>query len=389
MPKTLYWYILKELLKLLLLSCIVLVVVISVAASIKPLTEGLLGPIALMKFVAFTAPTMLTFALPFAGAFASTLVFLRMSSDNEITACVASGMSYASILTPVAGLGLTLTMMLFFMGNFIIPSFYRAAAQTVEADLMTVVVSRLNDNQSFRMGEFVLYADSAQFHDPPVFENAAVQPSQYIELRGVAIGQTSDGGRMTSDATAQAANILVYQGEQQSWVTLRMRNAMYFDPSRGELIYHELYDMPPVKLPGLLQDKPRFLSWLQLRQMNQHPERFDRVKQAQQDLIDSLAFEALQQRLGEALSQGQAIALRGPRAGEVYTLSAPSWQATPTGLHLSAQGDTPVRVDYQSSAGIGRRFDAQQAQVQTVKGLSPGQPELAVRLERGKVHQTP
>ena len=44
------------------------------------------------------------YALPVAAAFASTLTFYRMAADNEITAAAVSGVSYRSILLPVAGL---------------------------------------------------------------------------------------------------------------------------------------------------------------------------------------------------------------------------------------------------------------------------------------------
>ncbi|MEM8496259.1 MAG: LptF/LptG family permease, partial [Planctomycetota bacterium] len=148
MPLTLYRYIAWELFKLLALSTTVLVLVISFAATIKPLSDGLLSPWAMVKFIGYTAPTMLTFALPFSGAFAATLLFIRLASDNEVQACAASGISYRSILFPVAAIGLALTMGLFFMANYVIPGFYRGAARTIEADVMTMLVGRLNEDQA-------------------------------------------------------------------------------------------------------------------------------------------------------------------------------------------------------------------------------------------------
>ena len=109
MPWTLYWYILRDLLKLLALATAVLVLVISAAVAIKPLSDGLLGPVALVKFILYTMPTTLQFALPFGAAFASTIVFNRMAADNEIVACSASGMSY---LTPVPEPGVWPLMLL-------------------------------------------------------------------------------------------------------------------------------------------------------------------------------------------------------------------------------------------------------------------------------------
>jgi len=98
----------------------------------------------------------------------TTLTFGRMAADNEVTACSASGMSYARILAPIAALGLVLTMGLFYLSNFVVPGFYRAAAQTLENDLMSVLVTQLNQNRPFtEIPGIVIYADSARQYDPP------------------------------------------------------------------------------------------------------------------------------------------------------------------------------------------------------------------------------
>ena len=112
MPWTLYRHILKDLTKLLTMSLLVLVLVIAVAVAIRPLTKGQLSALTLIKFIGLSAPTILDIALPFASAFASTLVFHRMISDNEIIACRASGMSFRMIFAPVAFLGLLLTVLM-------------------------------------------------------------------------------------------------------------------------------------------------------------------------------------------------------------------------------------------------------------------------------------
>src|SRR5688572_29498054 len=109
MPWTIYRYILRDLVKLLLLRTTVPAVVIGFAAAIKPLSDGMLGAEGLIKFVLYSIPTMIGVAIPFSAAFASTLIFCRLTADNEILACRASGMSYLTILLPVLFLGLALT----------------------------------------------------------------------------------------------------------------------------------------------------------------------------------------------------------------------------------------------------------------------------------------
>ena len=75
MPLTLYWYILRDLLKLLITSTLVLVIVMSFGFAIKPISDGLLGPWQLVKVIGYTMPGMLTFAMPFAVASGTIICF--------------------------------------------------------------------------------------------------------------------------------------------------------------------------------------------------------------------------------------------------------------------------------------------------------------------------
>jgi len=140
----------------------VIVTVLSFFVAIKPLSDGYLDAVSLVKFVIYTVPTVLAFALPFAGAFAATLVFLRLAADNEITACAASGISYFRVLLPVIGLGIVLMAVLLYMSNFVIPGYYKKATKTAQADALTMIESRLNQGLPVTFGEYVLYAESAQ-----------------------------------------------------------------------------------------------------------------------------------------------------------------------------------------------------------------------------------
>ena len=167
MPWTLYRYILFDLVKLLALTTLVLVLLIAFAAAIKPLSDGVLSPAALLKYVVYLVPTMLPFALPFAGAFAGTLVFSRMTSDNEILACSASGMSYWTILMPVMTLGLVLTLSMFYLSGFVLPRFYQGAERMLQKDLIHLLISQVERGQTAHMKDWALYARAVETSDRP------------------------------------------------------------------------------------------------------------------------------------------------------------------------------------------------------------------------------
>ena len=123
MAWTLYRYILIDIIKLLLLSTSVMVVVLGFGAAIKPLGDGLLDASGLFRFLIVMMPAMLQFALPFSTAFAVTLVFNRLSGDNEILAMSAGGMGYGRIVMPVVMLAAVLGVFLFVMASWVLQAF--------------------------------------------------------------------------------------------------------------------------------------------------------------------------------------------------------------------------------------------------------------------------
>ncbi len=96
MPRLLFRYFLRELLRVFGISAAVLVLVIAFGAAIKPLAaDDLFGPLQTAKFILLAIVPMLQFALPFAAGFAATLVLHRMTGDNEILAAAVGGSATA------------------------------------------------------------------------------------------------------------------------------------------------------------------------------------------------------------------------------------------------------------------------------------------------------
>ncbi|MFA9479691.1 LptF/LptG family permease [Phycisphaerales bacterium AB-hyl4] len=398
MPWTLYRYILVELLKLLAITTAVLVTVISFAAAVKPLSEGLLSPAALVRFVGFSAPTMIVFALPFAAAFASTLTFIRMAADNEVLACSASGLSYRSVLLPPIILGVAMTMGLFFTANYVIPYFYAQARQTIEHDIVTLLVNDLNSGKAFDRfpdRDLVVFADRAGERPPPVLPEADIQPTRLIELAGVAVGQLDHASRLRMDITAQRANILLFHQSDQSWATIALRDARYFDPTRGTLGEDEAVNIGPLKLPNPFRDRPKMFSLPQLRQIEQQPALYDRVREERDSLINALSGERLRQLVRSSLENdhtGNTVILASTGYGGYFALRAPDVRPGGTTIRMRADGDDPVTVEFAPAYEPGgvwaptRRYEAQQATL-GVEQISPERdPNLRVELTEVRVY---
>lgn len=387
MPWTLYKYILRELIKLMAVSVAVLVAMISFAAAIKPMSDGLLSPAAMLKFVGYSAPTMLGFALPFAGAFASTLVFTRMAADNEVLACSASGLSYARILAPVAALGLVLTMGLFYLSNFVVPGFYRMASQTLETDMMSIMVTQLNQNRPFKeIPGYVLYADNAvQMPAPP--ETGA---TRFIQLTGVAVGELDELDRVRADSTAKIANILLFQDDQGSRVTLKLLEAMRYRADVGELEYINSLPIGPETIPSLFDDDPKFRSWPELRQLDREPERYDEVREAKGELAREVAAAELRTSIREYLKANHGrdgVVLRGSL--QDYLIHSPSVRTVDGALRLESRPGRPVTIQYPAEGPFQRRIEAESGSIEIDPGKRELQPSASIELRQVRIFRVP
>ena len=89
----LHRYIFRELLKIFLLTTLALTLIMSLGSIFRPVQEYGIGPRQVLHLLSYFIPITLTFVLPIAALFATTLVYGRFSSDNEFDACRASGVS--------------------------------------------------------------------------------------------------------------------------------------------------------------------------------------------------------------------------------------------------------------------------------------------------------
>ncbi|MFI4861012.1 MAG: LptF/LptG family permease [Phycisphaerales bacterium JB063] len=398
MPWTLYRYILRELLKVLVLTAVVLVTVMSFAAAVKPMQDGLLGPASLVKFVLFTMPTVLGFALPFAGAFSATLVFTRLVADNEVLACCAGGLSYRKVLMPTFGLGLVLTLSMLVLSNTVIPGFWKAARNTIEGDVLGVLVSQLNQNQPyvFRDEGLVLYAQRAQQRVPTDTETVmGLIPQQYIELQGVAFGQfDKNTGEVFNDTTASRAGVLLIRDEDsgRSYITLRLKDPMFYNARTGELRSDQAQfgqiDSDPIYLPNPVEDKAVFFTLEELIDLWGHPDRYDRVREAKTNLAAAVERQEMRLALIEALSAGRPgegfVLLRGGIRGDHYMLSAPRITQNGQGLQLDAADGLKVTIDRYNNAELSGvpelRFEAEYGEITITTSEFSGETEAELTL---------
>lgn len=324
---TLWAYILVELWKLVFLTTAVLVTVIAFAAVIKPLADGKLDPIMGFRFMLLATVAMLQYALPFAACFAATLAYYRVSSDNELTAAYAGGVSHRSLLAPAALSGVILSLVLLALSQQVIPRFLRGMAELVTADAAQYVQSQITRGQSVEVGRTLIHADKViPARAPEGFRDAMV-------LLGLLVVRLDESGNIAEQLSASSAGV---------WSRTRIGSAADGQGVQTELIVKPkdvVADTQAMRgasdtgvfrlyIPTDLRDNPKFLTWGELNTLYSAPEQIDVIERHRRELAQSMAEGVVVERLRAALREtGRAdlragderLLLRGARLRPVRT----------------------------------------------------------------------
>lgn len=389
MALTLYWYMLRDMLKVLAATLGVLVVVMAFGFAMKPLSEGMLGPWQLAKVTLFTMPGMVTFALPFAAAMGSTMTFFRMSADNEITACSAGGLSYRELLTPVLVLGLVLTATSFWLSNWVVPRFWKQVAMEVEQDVARMVVTQIHRRDTVQLGHLTLYADWAQDR-VPIEARPPGEPVPYnrMLLRGVAVGKMSGpSNELQGDYTADQAVVDFYRdpADQHTYVTMLLSGVTVNEPDSGRLFSVERQPVDAQEIPSPLMTKPKFLSLPQLQDLRRHPWRSPEIRQQKQRLAELLAGEQLLEQVQQRMQNGDHTLPLTNFSGQKYDLTAPL--AAMVHQKLSLRGKDGIKVvAVTQNQGRVTKLEADGAQLEVVLGALDNRPRLNLTLSDVQVY---
>ena len=319
MPLTLYKYILRDLLRVVLLTTTVLVSVIAFGAAVRPLAEDqILGPLQIAKYIALALVPMLQFALPFAAGFAATMSFHRMASDNEILAASVGGISYPRLFMPVIVLGVLLVGIMVGLTQWVIPTFWGMMEQTIARDVTDIFQSRIRNGQPFTIGNTQIYADEIiPQADPPDTE-----AQSRLILLGVAAAELGDTGRIITDITAREAVIDIYRQHDQTYLKLILTDTVVFKYETGELIRVPRVEPQAVVIPSVLRSEGRAMTRGQLLDLRTEPEGYATISNYKVELTDSLYDYEIWEGLSAQLRDDGFIVMTDDTPDRSYLIEA-------------------------------------------------------------------
>lgn len=322
--------ILWELCRTTLLTAGVLVTVIAFGAAIPPLTRNLLGPRELGGFVLFACVPMLQYALPFAAAFATTTVYLRLSSDREVQAMAAAGWSLGRILRPVAMLGAVLLVAMMALVHFVAPVFWASMQNLLGRDAARLLVTSVEQGRALRVGSVEIYADEAYLSPDPPPSGARDR----LYLVGVAaIELDRRGSTPVTEFTAEHAVVDIHEGEAGAILKMALVNATL--QRAGDSAVAVLPQAMPeaIDLGGRGSTGAKGMTLPQLLAARRSPGEVPQIRDAAAPLRRALEVDQAWRRLGasfesdrdlafDALPEGTAVRIEGATLREGRLLPA-------------------------------------------------------------------
>lgn len=332
---------------MLVISAAVVVVVASFAVSVRFIANGTLGPLDALKLMALAAVPMLQYALPFAGGFAATLAYHRMSQDNELTACYAGGISHKQVLMPAAILGVVLGAGLFVMADQAMPRLLRKMQELVTDDATRLLQAAIGRGQAIERGNQLLYADKLVELQPEPGSGAY----KHFQLQGVVAVETDGDRGVKRELAAPIALVWLFHDsvsgvgggasetasdggrfgvarDQVTRVVMRLKDPL---AGRGETMIGEA-DQTEVRftLPSAFRDDPKYLSWSELAEAKRRPESLNLVGAPKRRLAALVAQRSVTRQIDSEL-RSKGVASLTDATGRAVVIRAAGIEPAATG----------------------------------------------------------
>ena len=361
MSKTIFWYLFRDLLRIFLMASGALAAIMSFGGLLRPLTENGLDAAQVGKMLTYLTPAMMTYSLPVAALFATTVVYGRLAADNELTACRAAGMSYTAIGLPAVVLGLCVAILSLALLCFIVPVFSLKVEQVIGSNLAQVIVNKIERNHQIRVsagdsGTTTVFAEEARM----LPQDTEHPGDELVQLIGPAIVtyQTEDKEshlRIPKDfLTAQSAIVRLqsFTGdspEDSGQISMDLiggaKFPREFTGTDRSQVGVDTVTFGPVPMPNPIRENVKFMDLWRLLHLAADPSSSQRVSSAVAALVRRDQERAFLQGLtSDASGLGQHAIVSAGANGQTYIVATEGTTAELVGSEMVF-----------TSAGVGRQ----------------------------------
>jgi hypothetical protein len=220
MGRTLFWYVFKDLVKIFMMASGALAGIMSFGGLLRPLTQQGLDAGQVSKMLGYFTFPMMAYSLPVAALFAATMVYGRLSADNELTACRAGGISHLGSAMPAFVLGLGVALLSMVMLCFVVPIYTLKVEQVIYSNLAKLIANKIERTHEIPFGDFNVFAQKAYLPAPGAEMErliADLEPftgPQQRQQKEAILAASGGGPGAPADPTAQvAAGVLAAREE--------------------------------------------------------------------------------------------------------------------------------------------------------------------------------
>jgi lipopolysaccharide export LptBFGC system permease protein LptF len=327
-------YIFRELIKVFVLSALALGVIMSLGSLLRPIQEYGVGPRQVFDLLCYFLPITMTFVLPVAALFATSLVYGRFAADNEFDACKASGISPAMLVYPGLILAIIVSIANLVLSFHVVPIYVHRAEKAIKADAKQILFRNIYRQGYYNLpgGGFRIYAE-------------AVDPQNASLFGVVIIDSTKDKNKKL--ITAESATVNFDSAKRSNEVKVFARNAFQFD-DRGGVFFKAISVLG--EFASLMADSVKFQKIEQLNAIKASPITYYPVAVCAWNAYEQLTVEILTDEINKAISAEKDNFYQLYNNNRLIKLSAKKCNLTPASYQIELTEDA-VLFEYDKGSG--------------------------------------
>ena len=292
MIRTLHVYIARDMIRNALLAVIAFTLVMTVLAIVEPLRKQGLDPRQVIALFGYTLPVMLSLTLPIAALFSATMVYGRLSQDNELLACRASGINTVRLLIPALVLGAIVTVVSLILSFVVSPNMAALGTKAAKASIRQIVYHKLQSESSFDYDRFTVHADHVDA------ENDA--------LHGLVVTETKDDGRTFIYAASAAKAMFLADETGKKYVVLHLEDTARIEAGASQLPQQDKLQVA-VPLPDVLKERPSWYTWGKLTDTLRDPLQNAEMRQTLSGIRRLIVYDRLAEQAVATVRKGQTF----------------------------------------------------------------------------------
>jgi lipopolysaccharide export LptBFGC system permease protein LptF len=286
---TLHRYIFREVIKVFILATVALTLMMSLGSILRPVQEYGAGPRQVIDLMIYFLPITLTFVLPMAALFATTLVYGRLANDNELDACRASGISLLTLVYPGLMLAIIVATANLLLSFYVMPAFVQRAENSLKNDARQILFRNIQRRGYYSLppdNRYRIYADNADIKN-----NA---------LSGVIAAEIIDG-KIRKIITAETAKVIFNPHETINEVIITAHNTYQIGSDEYVGFSAEWLSLS-AEFGAILGDNIKFKKINEMKQIRRNPLLFDPVARLAKRVYARFTAELLAQQINDAVS---------------------------------------------------------------------------------------